>query len=95
LPRKTRLGKAAPNKRRTITSNHLELLDNKLYYFTIIISGSAAQHGVWPPRHVMFLDHTQRRVRFGRIPLDKWSARRIDLYLITHNTHNNKHPWPR
>jgi hypothetical protein len=24
---------------------------------------------------------------FGRIPLDEWSARCIDLYLTTHNTH--------
>ena len=38
-----------------------------------------------------FLCHTQRRITFGRTPLDEWSARRIDLYLTTHNTHN-KHP---
>ena len=35
-----------------------------------------------------FLDHTQRRTTVGRTPLDKWSARRRDLYLTTHNTHN-------
>jgi hypothetical protein len=34
-----------------------------------------------------FLDHTQRRTRVGRTPLDEWSARRRDLYLTTHNTH--------
>jgi len=33
-----------------------------------------------------FLDHTQRRTTVGRTPLDKWSARRRDLYLTTHNT---------
>ena len=38
-----------------------------------------------------FLDHTQRRTTVGRTPLDEWSARRRDLYLTTHNTHN-KHP---
>ena len=38
-----------------------------------------------------FLDHTQRRTTLGRTPLDEWSARRRDLYLTTHNTHN-KHP---
>jgi len=27
-----------------------------------------------------FLDHTQQRTTVGRIPLDDWSARRIDLY---------------
>jgi len=33
-----------------------------------------------------FLDHTQRRATVGRTPLDEWSIRRRDLYLITHNT---------
>jgi len=32
-----------------------------------------------------FLGHTQRRSIFGRTPLDEWSARRLDLYLTTHN----------
>ena len=35
-----------------------------------------------------FLDHTQRRITVGRIPLDEWSDRCRDLYLTTHNTHN-------
>jgi hypothetical protein len=35
-----------------------------------------------------FLNHTQRRSTVGRTPLDEWSARRRDLYLTTHNTHN-------
>ena len=35
-----------------------------------------------------FLDHTQRRTTVGRTPLDEWSARRKDLYITTHNTHN-------
>jgi len=35
-----------------------------------------------------FLDHTQRRITAGRTSLDEWSARRRDLYLTTHNTHN-------
>jgi hypothetical protein len=30
-----------------------------------------------------FLDHTQRRTTVGRTPLDKWSARRRDLYRTT------------
>jgi hypothetical protein len=37
-----------------------------------------------------FLDHTQRRTTVGRTYLDKWSARRRDLYLTTHNTHNTQ-----
>ena len=53
---------------------------------------------IWPnsPQWVMaslftrFLDHTQRRTTVGRTSLDKWSARRRDLYLKTHNTHNRQ-----
>jgi len=41
-----------------------------------------------------FLDHTQRRIRFGRTSLDEWSARRRDLYLTTHNTHNRQTSMP-
>ena len=37
-----------------------------------------------------FLGHTQRRATVGRTPLDEWSARRRDLYLTTHNTHNRQ-----
>ena len=42
-----------------------------------------------------FRDHTQTNT-FGRPPLDERSARRTDLYLTTHNTHNRKtsmHRW--
>jgi len=41
-----------------------------------------------------FLDHTQRRTTVGRTPLDVWSARRRDLYLTTHNTHNRQISMP-
>ena len=37
-----------------------------------------------------FLDHIRRRTTIGRTPLDEWSARRRDLYLTTHNTHNRQ-----
>ena len=33
-----------------------------------------------------YLDHTQRRITVGMTPLYRWSARRRDLYLTTHNT---------
>ena len=36
------------------------------------------------------LDHTQRRTRVGRNPLDERSARRRGLQLTTHNTHNRQ-----
>ena len=40
------------------------------------------------------LDHSQRRNTVGRTPLDEWSARRRDLYLTTHNTHNRQTSMP-
>jgi hypothetical protein len=36
-----------------------------------------------------FLDQT-RRIKVSRTPLDERSARRRDLYLTTHNTHNRQ-----
>jgi hypothetical protein len=41
------------------------------YIICIIFSGSAAQCGLWPPRHTKFLDHTQRRATVGRTPLGR------------------------
>jgi hypothetical protein len=38
-------------------------------------------------RHTHTHTHTHT---LGRTPLDKWSARRIDVYLTTHNTHNRQ-----
>ena len=43
---------------------------------------------------LMFLDHTQRRSTVGRTPLGEWSARRRDLYLRTHDTHNRQISMP-
>jgi hypothetical protein len=74
----------------------------KMYSCTVLIqfrtvlfifSVSAAQHGLWPPL-TRFRDHTQRHATGGRTPMDEWSARRRDLYLTTHDTHN-KHSCPR
>jgi len=49
----------------------------------------------WASSFTRFLDHIQRHTTFGRTPLDEWSARRRDLYLTTHNTHNRQTsiPW--
>ena len=41
-----------------------------------------------------FLDHTQWSTTVGRTPLDEWSARRRDLYLTTHSTHNKQTSMP-
>ena len=39
-------------------------------------------------------EQTQRRTTVGRTPLGEWSARRGDLYLTTHNTHNRQTSMP-
>ena len=39
------------------------------------------------------LDHT-RHTTIGRTPLDELSARRTDLYLTTHDTHNRQTSMP-
>jgi hypothetical protein len=41
-------------------------------------------------RGVIAFDHTQWHATVGRTPLDEGSARRRDLYLTTHNTHNGQ-----
>jgi len=43
---------------------------------------------------LVFLDHTQQRSTVGRTPLDEWSARRRDLHLTTHDTHNRQISMP-
>jgi hypothetical protein len=42
------------------------------------------------PQRVSRTPHTQRRTTVGRTPLEEWSARRRDLYLTTHDTHNRR-----
>ena len=79
----------------------ISLLHGSLERF--IFRGSGTRHFfLWrcDPTRVMaysflrFLDHTQRRTTVGRTPLDKWSARRRDLCLTTHNTHNRQISMP-
>ena len=43
----------------------------------------------------VFRDHTQQHTTVGRTPLDERSARRRDLYLTAHNTHNRHKTCPR
>jgi len=50
--------------------------------------------GPGPPHSRGFLDHTQRRTTVDKTPLDEWSARRRDLYLTKHNTHNRQTSMP-
>jgi hypothetical protein len=43
--------------------------------------------GPWSPQYQGFTI-TLRHTTVGMTPLDEWSARRRDLYLTIHNTHN-------
>jgi hypothetical protein len=47
------------------------MYSTKLLFFIIISSDSAARRGLWPPRFMRFLDHTQRRATVGRTSLDE------------------------
>ena len=67
------------------TSLTLRLLMSYIYIYIYIYM----EH-----QFFMFLDHTQRRTTVGRTTLDEWSARRRDLYLTTHDTHNRQISMP-
>ena len=47
-----------------------------------------------PSPHYRGFTITLRHTTLGRAPLDGWSARRRDLYLTTHNTHNKQTSMP-
>jgi hypothetical protein len=69
-----------------------ELHGSQLVNIFFVALRPNAGHGLLIPE--VFLDHTQRRITFGRTPLDKCSARRRALYLTTHNTHNRQTSMP-
>ena len=60
----------------------------------LFVFGATAPQWTRASSFTRFLDHTQRRTAVGRNPLDEWSARRRDLYLTTHNTHNRQTSMP-
>jgi len=55
--------------------------------------GSTAPIGPQPP-HYRDFTITTRHTLLGRTPLYEWSARRTDLHLPTHNTHNRQISMP-
>jgi hypothetical protein len=57
-----------------------------IYYFLWLCSPARAMASF----STRFLDHTQRRPTVGRTPVDERSARRRNLYLTTHITHNRQ-----
>ena len=87
-----------PNPIRPIRSKRLPPVHTKLpsrrkyiYYYFLWRCGTPR---ALASSFLRFLDHTQRRITVGRTPLDEWSARRRDLYLTTHNTHNRQKSMP-
>jgi len=81
----------APGGFRTHNLSRRAAADQRLRprgHWLLFVSGATAPRP--SSSFLMFLDHTQRRTTVGRTPLDEWSARRRDLYLTTHNTHNRQ-----
>jgi hypothetical protein len=62
-----------------------------IYFFSL---GATVSQWARASSFTRFLDHTQRRTTVGRTTLNKWPARRRDLYLTTHNTHNRQTSLP-
>jgi hypothetical protein len=62
-----------------------------LFFFP---NGSTAPWGPMQPNFSRLHDHTFRHTTIGRTPLDEGPARRRDLYLTTHNTHNRQTSMP-
>jgi hypothetical protein len=73
------------------TSTCIHICMHSYIYTYIHTFGRVCNNPQWAraPSFTRFLDHT-RRTTVGRSPLDEWSARRRDIYLTTHNTHNRR-----
>jgi len=58
-------------------------------YLAVFFRDAKAPSGPGPP-HYWGFTITLRHTTDGRTPRDEWSARRIDFYLKTHNTHKRQ-----
>ena len=80
-----------------LITNRQEQIYNNYYYYYYYFLGAIAPPPKWALAssftRFIFLDHT-RHTAVGTTPLDEWSARRRDLYLTTHNTHNGQTSMP-
>jgi len=75
-----------------LSTHFIQLYTFKYQYFFFLWRCDPTR--VMASSYLRFLDHTQRSTTVGRTPLNKWSARRRDLYLTTHNTHNRQTSMP-
>jgi len=64
-----------------------------IYIYIYILHGTTALSAPMPPHYRGFTS-TPRHTTFGRTPLDEWLARRRELRLTTHNTHNRQISMP-
>ena len=64
-----------------------------IYICSFFDNGATAPRGPRPP-HCRGFVITPKHTTVGRTPLDEGSARRRDLYLTTHNTHNRQTSMP-
>jgi len=63
------------------------IVGKKSFYFSF---GATIPLWAMVSSFTRFLDHTQLLTAVDKTPLDERSARRRDLYLTTHNTHNRQ-----
>ena len=84
-----------PPKGKVSHSTRLQVI-NVVFLSTFFFGATAPPPPQWVRASSFFrsLDYTQWCTTFGRTPLDEWSARRRDLYLTTHNTHNRQTSMP-
>jgi hypothetical protein len=69
--------------------------NHSLLFFCFFLLWRCDPARVMASSFTRFLDHiTQRRTTIGRTLLDEGSARRRDLYMTTHNTHNRQISMP-
>ena len=73
---------------------HIRRLAHKIIYIFFFPLWRCGTTRATASSFVRFLDHTQRRITVGGTPVNEWSARRRDLYLKKHNSHNRQTSMP-
>ena len=85
------LGQGSKNQKREHSMSEINWHSLLFWYFVCFWHNSP--QWAMASSFTRFLDHT-RRITVGRTSLDEWSARRRDLYLKSHNTHNRRTSMP-
>jgi hypothetical protein len=81
----------ARTAQRSFTDRHCGIVFGLYQLMTKYFFSMAQQPPVGPgPHHYRGFTIILRHTTLGRTPLDERSARRRDLYLTTHNTHNRQ-----